>query len=485
MEAGPGLIVMVAFAIGAVPFGWIIARLWGVPDLRAVGSANVGATNVVRAAGWLPGALTFVLDFLKGLLPLLLFECGADSCGVNNIGIGVAAVLGHCYSPFLKFRGGKGVSTTLGMMMALDPILGGACILTYLLGLGVLRVSALGSLFAMLVAVTGELVFGQSTSEKLGVVFVVLVVLCRHRTNWEQLLKSTSGTLVALLVVGLGVQPLSPVHAEQAAVVTDFRGRPAASARAPDRIAALMPNLAEAVVDLGAGGRLIAAPEYSRLPEPLRSRVKILGPYNSLSAELIYSLKPDLVLASMDGNDSSVVERLEKLGARVVTTNTQSMADILRSMRIVAEAIGEAGSEKVAELERVLSPTPGIGAGSAGRARPRVFVQIGWDPLITISGKTFMDEMVRLAGGVNVFAGAAMKYPRPNAEEVIRQNPDVLIICNLTDSGAEATRAKAFWMRFKKMNAVRAGRLHVIPGDWLAKPGFSLLRGMEELRKIL
>ena len=102
-----------------------------------------------------------------------------------------------------------------------------------------------------------------------------------------------------------------------------------------------------------------------------------------------------------------------------------------------------------------------------------------------LSDAAFFLGLVRLAGGHNVFGDAAAKYPRPNPEEVIARDPEVIVICRLTDTGEEADAARKFWQRFTKLKAVKAGRLHVVPGDWLTKPGFALGRGIEELRRIL
>ncbi len=178
-----------SFFLGSLPFGWMIAKLWGVPDIRKVGSANVGATNVVRTIGFLPGALTFILDFLKGYLPMVLFQCTGDVCGDSNIWVGFAGVCGHCFSPFLSFKGGKGVSTTLAVFLALNPWIGFVCMLTYVLVLLVLKVSALGSLYAMFAGLTGVLLFIPSPLEKIVVFIIVCIVLHKHRENWEKLLE--------------------------------------------------------------------------------------------------------------------------------------------------------------------------------------------------------------------------------------------------------------------------------------------------------
>jgi acyl-phosphate glycerol 3-phosphate acyltransferase len=462
-----------AFALGSIPFGWIIAKLWGVEDLRKVGSSNVGATNVVRTAGWVPGALTFALDFLKGLIPVLYFQNPSLS-----IWIGLAAVAGHCFSPLLLFRGGKGVSTTLGAIIALNPVLGGISIAVYILVLAITRVSALGSLFAMLTIFCGTMIYSDATSIKIGTLLIVGIVLARHHENWNQLLKNTT-LLLAFLVMSRLIPSYSAV-ASAGDTLVDSRGKQVTTGATPNRIAALIPSLAEAVVDLDGAAKLVAAPEYTRLPEKHRPNVKSIGPYSHISVEALYSSHPDLVLASMDGNEESQVKQIEKMGLRVVTVNTQTLADITRSLEIVAAAIGSPHHPKIDQMRAVLKPT-----AKKKATPPKVFIQVGWDPLVTASHATFIHELVALAGGKNVFENSSTKYPRPNPEEVLARDPDVLVICQLTTKGEEVERAQEFWSRFKKLAAIQNHRVYVIPGDWITKPNFELVRGLEELRKVL
>lgn len=186
----PELAFLLSFFIGSIPFGILVAKLWGIDSLKNIGSGNTGATNVVRAAGWKAGALTFFLDFLKGLLPMIYLKC-THGCGDANIWVGFAAVLGHCYSPFLKFVGGKGVSTAFGVLFAINHIIGAAAGIIYILTLVVMKVSAMGSLFAILSVFFAVVIFTESTSQKIAMLFIILIIIYRHKSNWETLLNET------------------------------------------------------------------------------------------------------------------------------------------------------------------------------------------------------------------------------------------------------------------------------------------------------
>jgi acyl-phosphate glycerol 3-phosphate acyltransferase len=492
--------VLLSFLLGSIPFGWIIAKLWGVSDLRTEGSKNVGATNVVRTAGWIPGALTFLLDFAKGAVPVYFFLCdNTQLCTQTNVVQGFAAIMGHCFSPFLYFRGGKGVSTILGMIVVLQPWIGLVSIVCYLLGLGFLRVSAMGSLFAMGTILLGELLFGQILIEKFLVIVAVLLVLHRHRVNWDQLLKASA---IVLMVAGLRAVAVPAVHAVEhvyasaaatssspsssgsAMVVEDFRRKKVRLAGAPQKVVALMPALAEAVFDMGFGSSVIAVPEYTNIPDQFKASVKNVGPYPRLSAEVIHALRPDVILASMDGNESTVIRKLEALGNKVVVVNTNSVVEILRTLKLVAKIFHAETNAKLALFEKTFTKSPTLTA-DATVAKPKIFLQVGWDPLISVGKQTYLDELIVLAGGENIFADSGMKYPRPSAEAVIKANPDIIVICQLTDTGAEEQRASDFWKRFSKMKAVTGNKVFIIRGDILTKPGFSLTEGLAELKKVI
>src|SRR5271166_4615169 len=118
------LLILLAYVLGAIPFGLMLARMFAKADVRQAGSGNIGATNVARVAGPVPGILTLLFDTAKGAFAVWL----AGHCTGHNAGLmmlaGIAALLGHCYPIWLRFKGGKGVATGLGVFTALSPFAG-------------------------------------------------------------------------------------------------------------------------------------------------------------------------------------------------------------------------------------------------------------------------------------------------------------------------------------------------------------------------
>jgi glycerol-3-phosphate acyltransferase PlsY len=188
-------LLVASFLLGSVPFGLMIAKIYGVNNLRGQGSGNIGATNVARVLGfWPAGFLTFVLDALKGLVIIAPIQFAWIPEGLvpnsNTLlwGIGLSAMLGHCFSPWLKFNGGKGVATTFGVIALLAPcsaLVGGAVFgLTYL----ATRVGAAGSLLGLLAAISVHRIFYPFDPSILIFGLMVFVAIYRHETNLDGLL---------------------------------------------------------------------------------------------------------------------------------------------------------------------------------------------------------------------------------------------------------------------------------------------------------
>jgi acyl phosphate:glycerol-3-phosphate acyltransferase len=184
--------VVVAYFAGSIPFGVLFARARGV-DLRAVGSGNIGATNVARALGKRLGLLVFLCDAAKGFGPVLgareLFEGRMAASAPVVAAVGVAAFLGHLTSPFLRGRGGKGVATGFGVFLALSPwaaLVGGAL---FLAAYAVTRTSSLGSLLGATAVVPALYLLGADVSWVAAAGLMWALIVFKHRGNIRRLVK--------------------------------------------------------------------------------------------------------------------------------------------------------------------------------------------------------------------------------------------------------------------------------------------------------
>ncbi|MEO9576426.1 MAG: glycerol-3-phosphate 1-O-acyltransferase PlsY [Tateyamaria sp.] len=172
---------VIGYVLGSIPFGMVLARIMGLGNLREIGSGNIGATNVLRTGNKLAAALTLLLDAAKGAAALLLarYATGAEDAAQLA---GLAAMIGHCYPVWLKFQGGKGVATFLGLLLALAwPVGVGACI-AWLIGAGLFRISSMGALVAAAASTFLMMFLGLPEGLLLGVI-LTLLIFWRHRAN--------------------------------------------------------------------------------------------------------------------------------------------------------------------------------------------------------------------------------------------------------------------------------------------------------------
>jgi glycerol-3-phosphate acyltransferase PlsY len=197
--------LLLAYLAGSIPFSLILGRVVGGIDLREHGSKNVGATNVTRLLGWRWGATALLLDALKGLIPTYLIPRlvdGAASTSHLAVGCGLAAILGHMFSCFLKFKGGKGVATSLGVVCVLAPWAALAALATFVVLFTWKRIVSLGSIVASAVfaAVQMSLLMpnpfsGDRWSLAAFSLAVPGLVIFRHRANIGRLLRGEEKAL--------------------------------------------------------------------------------------------------------------------------------------------------------------------------------------------------------------------------------------------------------------------------------------------------
>jgi glycerol-3-phosphate acyltransferase PlsY len=179
-----------AYLVGSVPFGFLIGKSRGV-DVRTVGSKNIGATNVFRTVGKKWGLLAFLCDFLKGLLPVVAVKIFASSVTWLPVAVGLFCVVGHTLTIFMKFKGGKGVATAFGMLVALMPALVGIAFLVFVIFFACSNYISLGSCSAAAFLAVTVWFWPPSAilAEKIIITVIGVFVIIKHRSNIVRLLK--------------------------------------------------------------------------------------------------------------------------------------------------------------------------------------------------------------------------------------------------------------------------------------------------------
>ena len=250
----------------------------------------------------------------------------------------------------------------------------------------------------------------------------------------------------------------------------------------PQRIISLAPNITEILFNLGLDEQIVGVSIHCNFPEKARTKVQV-GSYLSPDLEKIISLKPDLIIATGAGNTRDTVERLQKLGLPTYVIFPKNFDDILRSIRHLGQ-VSNREKEALGIIQGMQKRSQRVIEITKGLPWPKVFVQIGDAPIITIGRGGFADDLIHLAGGENIAGKEKEMYPRLGIEEILKRAPEVILISSMNPK-AEYHKIFQEWARWKIIPAVRDGRIHLIDSDLIDRPSPRIIDGLEEMARIL
>ena len=250
----------------------------------------------------------------------------------------------------------------------------------------------------------------------------------------------------------------------------------------PERIVSLMPSITEIIFDLKAENLLKGVTLFTNEPPAAASLPKV-GSYVHLDLEKIISLEPDLCLAARDGNPKHIIDRITALGIPVFTIDPKNLPQIMESIVMLGQvlqkeenalSIVQGMQDKIDHVSLRLEGSP---------SKPRVFFQIDAAPIISAGSETFIDHLISRAGGINLAAGAT-PYPRYSWEDILRMQPDIVIIASMA-GGYSEDELKKSWRRWHQVPAVKNGKLFVVDAALFDRPTARLIDGLEMLVDIL
>jgi len=289
-----------------------------------------------------------------------------------------------------------------------------------------------------------------------------------------------AGTVLRTLCVAL-VAAVAMAGAVRAVALTDEAGR---EVRVPDRsqrIVSLAPSITEILFALGAGGRVVGVTQYSNYPAEA-ARLPKVGSYINLSLEKILALRPDLVIGIRDGNPKAIIDRLAELGVPCYIVDPQSLDGVVTTVRNIGRAVGrEQAADQIAA--QMASRIREVERRVAGLATPRVFYQIGVEPIVSAGQGTFPNILIETAGGKNIAADMAA-YPQLNVEQVLVARPEIIIVTSMTRE-YDFERVRAFWGRWPGLPAVAAARIYVVDSDLMDRPSPRIVEGLETLARLI
>lgn len=272
------------------------------------------------------------------------------------------------------------------------------------------------------------------------------------------------------------------VHRTPAATFTDEVGRTIEVNGPPQRIVSVAPNVTEILFALGLQDRVVGVSIYCQYPPEAQKKEKI-GGYINPSLEKIVALRPDLVIGIAEGDLRTFVDKLASLKVPVYITNPRDALEVLTSIRKIGEVTfaPEPARRIVRSMEERIRK---VQDKVQGRPRPRVLHILDFNPLISAGKGTFVDDLIRLAGGQNVAETAAGKYPRFSMEEVLVQNPEVILLASMK-SQDPLVKQRRWWERWKSISAVKQGRIYVLDSDLIHRPSPRMADGLEQIAEAI
>jgi cobalamin transport system substrate-binding protein len=264
--------------------------------------------------------------------------------------------------------------------------------------------------------------------------------------------------------------------------VIDQLGRHLTVPENPERIVSLAPSITEIVFALGQGYRLKGVTTYSDFP-PEAEKLPKVGSYVELDLEKIVALRPDLCIATKDGNPIAVARRLESMKIPVYAVDPRNLETVMQTVQEIGGLLNvqEKADKLVQRMNLRIQKIKSLVAKTT--YRPRVFFQIGVSPIVSVGSHTFSNELIALAGGKNLAQGP-IAYPRYSIEQVLALSPEVIIITSMARA-AVFKQVKAEWSRWPTMPAVRHHRIYIEDSNLFDRPTPRLVDGLELLARLI
>lgn len=283
-------------------------------------------------------------------------------------------------------------------------------------------------------------------------------------------------------VVLLLVLTLLLISSAQSRELIDQLGRKVEVVEPLTRVVSLIPSLTETSFEVGGGDALVGATRFATFPEAA-AKLPRVGSYIALDIEKIVKLKPQLCLATKDGNPKASVERLEALGIPVYVFDPKSLEDVVDTVlrlgdiyrtEALAESLVSGYRKRLEKISRQLDVV---------KDRPRVFFQIDAQPIFSAGSDTFLHQLLIRSGAVNLAADRS-GYPRYSWEELLVLKPDVVLLASM-GGGFSEQELLASWEAWPQIPAVKQKRLHVVDADLFDRPSPRLIDALEHLVVLL
>jgi len=280
-----------------------------------------------------------------------------------------------------------------------------------------------------------------------------------------------------------GDETAEPADTNGIVTVTDQMGREVTIEGIPQRIISLSPSNTEVAFALGLGERIVGVTEFCNYP-PEALEKDIVGGFSTPSIEKVIELEPDLILASTIHKEE--VPRLEELGIPVLVVEASSLNELYASMSLVAEITGviSAGEEVIASMQQRIQAVQDVVSVIDDEDKIRVYYEVYSDPLMSAGSGAFINDVITLAGGINIFGDVDENYPQISAEVVAERQPDIILFPDYHGTADLVLEGMADRPGWESVPAVLEFRVHAMSDDTFARPGPRAVEAIEEAARI-
>jgi iron complex transport system substrate-binding protein len=268
----------------------------------------------------------------------------------------------------------------------------------------------------------------------------------------------------------------------QERLLTDEIGRKVEIPNAPQKVISLAPNITEILFALGLDEEILAVTSFCDYPEAAFLKPKI-GGFTNPSIEMIVSLKPDLIIATRDGNRKETIQRLKDLGLPVYVIDPKGFDGVMKTVINVGEVV-----RRQDEAQRIVTnmrtKKENILALTQSLSKPKVFFQVGDAPIVTVGKATLANDLIRLAGGRSISEDESANYPSYTIEAILLKAPEVIIISSMESKRDHLNLVKK-WQNWKSIPAVKKNAIYVADSNLVDRPSPRIVEGLEIMVKMI
>lgn len=259
----------------------------------------------------------------------------------------------------------------------------------------------------------------------------------------------------------------------------DSLGREVTITHEPDKVISLSPAITEILFAIGAEDKIAGVTDYCEYPPEALEKNKV-GGFEDPNMELIIELEPDIIFVAA-GIQEELVQQFEKLGIEVVVLDAEEVKDVLNNIKVAGIAVGNTGEAQqlVADLEARINAVQERVANASHQ--PTVFFEVWDDPLMTAGPGSFIDDLIRMAGGQNIAHDAVKRYGEFSIEVLLERDPDVYLIQDHAHQPEDVMARPGF----QGLTAVQNGRVAAVKDDWVTLPGPRIVDGLEAIARVL